>query len=203
MESFGDYFVAEAIMENAEFEEQLGQRRGKPFYIPEQEELLKYKDEYFFEESKEYGAMMNYMAEHFFDGDEFKAQMLCEDLQGVCQFGFTVERALDEFNNRDIGFESKEQLNEVLQLVANLANGTRLWEHNGHTPAEIFEKYEQPHLRPLPQEPFDFKGSSASGLTYAQKRSRSNVVSFPSGSKIGRNDPCPCGSGKKYKNCCL
>ena len=22
------------------------------------------------------------------------------------------------------------------------------------------------------------------------------------GQKIGRNDPCPCGSGKKYKNCC-
>lgn len=20
--------------------------------------------------------------------------------------------------------------------------------------------------------------------------------------KIGRNDPCPCGSGRKYKNCC-
>jgi preprotein translocase subunit SecA len=20
---------------------------------------------------------------------------------------------------------------------------------------------------------------------------------------IGRNDPCPCGSGKKYKHCCL
>lgn len=25
------------------------------------------------------------------------------------------------------------------------------------------------------------------------------VVKAP---KIGRNDPCPCGSGKKYKNCC-
>jgi tetratricopeptide (TPR) repeat protein len=23
------------------------------------------------------------------------------------------------------------------------------------------------------------------------------------GRKIGRNDPCPCGSGKKYKRCCL
>ena len=22
------------------------------------------------------------------------------------------------------------------------------------------------------------------------------------GEKIGRNDPCPCGSGKKYKRCC-
>lgn len=21
--------------------------------------------------------------------------------------------------------------------------------------------------------------------------------------KVGRNDPCPCGSGKKFKNCCL
>ena len=31
--------------------------------------------------------------------------------------------------------------------------------------------------------------------------------SFPSSSiemaKIGRNEPCPCGSGKKYKQCCL
>ncbi len=25
----------------------------------------------------------------------------------------------------------------------------------------------------------------------------------PSGKKLGRNDPCPCGSGKKYKKCCL
>ena len=23
------------------------------------------------------------------------------------------------------------------------------------------------------------------------------------GPKVGRNDPCPCGSGKKYKNCCV
>ncbi|OZB48433.1 MAG: hypothetical protein B7X60_03990, partial [Polynucleobacter sp. 39-45-136] len=30
------------------------------------------------------------------------------------------------------------------------------------------------------------------------------VVAAPirSGPKVGRNDPCTCGSGKKYKNCC-
>ena len=22
------------------------------------------------------------------------------------------------------------------------------------------------------------------------------------GHKVGRNDPCPCGSGRKFKNCC-
>ncbi len=31
-----------------------------------------------------------------------------------------------------------------------------------------------------------------------QKKSGTVVV----GKKIGRNDPCPCGSGKKYKFCC-
>jgi preprotein translocase subunit SecA len=24
----------------------------------------------------------------------------------------------------------------------------------------------------------------------------------PVGKKVGRNDPCPCGSGRKYKHCC-
>ena len=23
------------------------------------------------------------------------------------------------------------------------------------------------------------------------------------GQKVGRNDPCPCGSGKKFKKCCM
>ncbi len=26
--------------------------------------------------------------------------------------------------------------------------------------------------------------------------------SFARGPKVGRNDPCPCGSGRKYKACC-
>ena len=31
-----------------------------------------------------------------------------------------------------------------------------------------------------------------------QKKSGTVIV----GKKVGRNDPCPCGSGKKYKHCC-
>jgi hypothetical protein len=30
-----------------------------------------------------------------------------------------------------------------------------------------------------------------------------NVIRFVRKDKVGRNDPCPCGSGKKYKKCCL
>ena len=39
----------------------------------------------------------------------------------------------------------------------------------------------------------------------ARRRKGVRDLSRPLGSasKIGRNDPCPCGSGKKYKRCCL
>ena len=35
-------------------------------------------------------------------------------------------------------------------------------------------------------------------LFLEQKKSGTVIV----GKKVGRNDPCPCGSGKKYKQCC-
>ncbi len=38
-----------------------------------------------------------------------------------------------------------------------------------------------------------------------QKMNNKNIISAiqqQTGSEISRNDPCPCGSGKKYKNCC-
>ena len=34
---------------------------------------------------------------------------------------------------------------------------------------------------------------------YKKEKSSHTIVKAP---KIGRNDPCPCGSGKKYKKCC-
>jgi len=37
-------------------------------------------------------------------------------------------------------------------------------------------------------------------LLYGQSLRKSRLPSSPS--RIGRNDPCPCGSGRKYKHCC-
>lgn len=38
--------------------------------------------------------------------------------------------------------------------------------------------------------------------SHAQKNMSSEQKTVIKGKKIGRNDPCPCGSGKKYKKCC-
>lgn len=39
-------------------------------------------------------------------------------------------------------------------------------------------------------------------LEYNQQPSNAAVPFFREFEKVGRNDPCPCGSGKKYKKCC-
>ena len=38
--------------------------------------------------------------------------------------------------------------------------------------------------------------------SHVQKNMSSEQKTVIKGKKIGRNDPCPCGSGKKYKKCC-
>ena len=32
---------------------------------------------------------------------------------------------------------------------------------------------------------------------------KANLPDSEKSEKVGRNDPCPCGSGKKYKKCCM
>lgn len=44
-------------------------------------------------------------------------------------------------------------------------------------------------------------GQYADIETYMRQRRTKPIVRDYN--KIGRNDPCPCGSGKKYKKCCL
>ena len=179
-----DYFVHEAILENDDFELMLKKKGDKPHYVPNKNELLKYIDEGYFEKTKQYTALLKYVKKKFFNGDEEKAEWLCEDIHGMCQFGADMQTILDAFNNRDISFNDMGQVNEVMQLVMDLSNNIRIWENNGYTPHEIFEKFEKPHLRPLPDKPFDFNTT--------------NVIDMNTRQKIGRNDPCPCGSGKKY-----
>ena len=53
-------------------------------------------------------------------------------------------------------------------------------------------------LYELPQWDEIFDADTKRKLYLEQKKSGTIVK----GAKIGRNDPCPCGSGKKYKHCC-
>ena len=42
----------------------------------------------------------------------------------------------------------------------------------------------------------------SAGFAGAEGKSVQKKPVVNKGAKVGRNDPCPCGSGKKYKKCC-
>lgn len=47
---------------------------------------------------------------------------------------------------------------------------------------------------------FSFRSPSFAETDYVRQFKTMNPIHNKE--KVGRNDPCPCGSGKKYKNCC-
>ncbi len=56
-------------------------------------------------------------------------------------------------------------------------------------------------LQDMPQ--WGYGGESKPKKVAKSETSRLVLAPKASGPKIGRNEPCPCGSGKKYKKCCL
>ncbi|MEG3070254.1 MAG: hypothetical protein HQP61_10175 [Peptococcaceae bacterium] len=189
-----DYFAHRQIMEQGSFDQQLVMRYSIPFYIPEQDELLKYRDESYFEVNEQYRELFSYIMENSSTMDEDATQALCVDIREVCRSEFSPKRIFELFEASDVDFKEGVEVNQLLDLVIELANHTRIWENNGHTPEEVLLKYEKPHLKPFP-----------AGVSPDAMGNMPHLTGVPGGKsrKPGRNDPCPCGSGKKYKKCCL
>ncbi|MDY5930476.1 MAG: preprotein translocase subunit SecA [Candidatus Ornithospirochaeta sp.] len=79
-----------------------------------------------------------------------------------------------------------QMLEEITLAVVRTVNGSISIAPRQQTPRAV-------NLSALHQRPVTAVSS--------QSQSSSTTV-IRSTAKVGRNDPCPCGSGKKYKNCC-
>lgn len=89
-----------------------------------------------------------------------------------------------------IEFQDIEEARRMGKQLQEFHNNTRLWILKGYTPAELSAR-EIRNLRSLTDK--DEK------VRKYEHRKDGSVVRK---NKVGRNDPCPCGSGKKYKYCC-
>lgn len=78
---------------------------------------------------------------------------------------------------------NREIADKLFECVEAMRDVIPVWCYKGHSPREISGGVKQ---------------------EVQIQTTRNNIVKFvPRSSKIGRNDPCPCGSGKKYKKCCM
>jgi len=70
-------------------------------------------------------------------------------------------------------------------------------------PQEVREARKMPNQEPKVQvsKPELASATSGGGIPMEDTREIQKTQPIRNDNKIGRNDPCPCGSGKKYKNC--
>ena len=77
--------------------------------------------------------------------------------------------------------ENEKDMEALSPLLIGFHQSLRMWKLKGHTPTEIVTGKLDP------------EGGDIISFEAARRKK----------AKVGRNDPCPCGSGKKYKNCCM
>ena len=97
------------------------------------------------------------------------------------------------------GSDMFDEMNEAIQddSVRVLMKGRFSAEKKVETKsavASMSEGTKAPAPSPIPTEAKQVQGAAQTNQTLQPVKRDS--------SKVGRNDPCPCGSGKKYKNCC-
>lgn len=102
------------------------------------------------------------------------------------------------------------QLTNIFQEVEVDANAygiiLEMLYRNGRNPLlsipeeanDLAEKRLQRYIDTLPE----FKAYSKKQSTEASNQKNKARKTIVKSRKIGRNEPCPCGSGKKYKQCC-
>uniref|UniRef100_UPI0025DCF32C SEC-C metal-binding domain-containing protein n=1 Tax=uncultured Microbulbifer sp. TaxID=348147 RepID=UPI0025DCF32C len=81
---------------------------------------------------------------------------------------------------------------EVVRVLAHVEPMTR----------EQMEEMEQRRLEAQRRQQLELQHAEASAMPEAQAAQEgAPEQAMRRGPKVGRNDPCPCGSGKKYKQC--
>jgi SEC-C motif-containing protein len=91
---------------------------------------------------------------------------------------------------------SEESVWHGLKILATEKGG----EADDEGIVEFEAVYTRKGLRDVHHETAEFKKADGAWIYSGGKIKAMTVVR--EGKKIGRNEPCPCGSGKKYKQCC-
>lgn len=160
----------------------LSAQGNKEYYIPTLSEIVDFGTNGYNTKSKQAEKLKQFMLKKM-DATYQEAMLAC----GMIQMQITGDCQMQDIFHtlEDLGLvlENGSQLNELMGLIHNLWNNTRMLLNRGFTPNELAVQ-KRNFMHPL--------SDTGKVIDFTQVKK----------SKVYPNDPCPCGSGKKYKNCC-
>lgn len=154
-------------------------RKNLEYFLFSKDQLLKAGEPGFVERNESYNRFVQFLLDNY-EMKKDEAELIAEECVYATRIGDKPQDLLQYLQSR-LEFNSIEELSTIMERIVDLMNNTREWFLKGYTPTEL-HKEEQKSLIPL--------------------KSKDKAEDYPSEKKVGRNDPCPCGSGKKYKKCC-
>lgn len=200
MDSYGHW----AYLDVQDIDYVLNEHRARPkvdFFKFSKSKLLKAGQPNYRDENQAFRRLSGFLFEHYGITEED-----AKEITHACQYIVNVSlkpTAIIDFLGTKVNFPSFESVQQLIDEVMYFSNYTRQWGLKGHAPDELFTG-EKKSLSPLPvNAPLPFAAPLAQPVKGFPGQSRStNVIDLKTHQKIGRNDPCPCGSGKKFKQCC-
>ncbi len=162
-------------------------RQGVDYYPFTKKQLLRAGDPDYVDRTPQMNSFISFLSEHYHLEEQETNEIASQIINMINSD--SKPTLIIQYLQSWLEFPSFEFAQVLTAKIMELYNNTRQWALKGHTPNELFQK-EKKFLKPLPEMPFE------AGLPNAK------VIDLATRAKAGRNDPCPCGSGKKYKKCC-
>ena len=198
-----------------------GRQQGKDYYIPTAAEVEELFDTCALLSTPAYQKMKKYMTKNM-HLTVTEAEDILLDLWDMLStdddFHESVQWFMEQFETK-----TKKQAIDLLNLFMPLSNNTRMISNKGHTPSELsgrikFGPGNMPVITAGSSLAAEMLAEAAPeirkmgfGLDLESNAANIPVMDLPNGldgpvkmsqKKVYPNDPCPCGSGKKFKKCC-
>lgn len=175
------YIVAEYLACNGAYKKLLDIQAGKEFYIPTSDQVLDYNKNLYLSKEPAYQKIREFFQKEigllYKEADDATAE-IWEKVQNDVYFRDILQYLIELYGSE----MTERKIDRLVNLLQNANNHTRLMIHRGHTPNEIMQ--------------------SKIRNGYFEQPTATVVADGKNQKKIYPNDPCPCGSGKKYKKCC-
>jgi hypothetical protein len=148
-------------------------RSNVPYNSFTKSQLFKAGEPGFVERNQSYTQFVYYLNTRF-EMTKEEADSIARECANTARFSEDMHEVMKYLESM-LEVDSMEAVQELADRVVILWNNTRKWDLKGYAPIELREK---------------------------TKVKTGKVLSIQSKQKLSRNEPCPCGSGKKYKKCC-
>ncbi|RHV33620.1 hypothetical protein DXB59_11950 [Ruminococcus sp. OM05-10BH] len=219
----GEWVIYKEVLPQGLYNKIKESQEDLEYYIPEQEEILDYTEHGYPSRDACCRKVKEFLGKRMKIENEFVEELMCE-LYSRLSLGKMPSDVVEIFEEEGIIFPDETTVRDFIILLMDLNNNTRMIQNRGWTPNEMIKKMpvlpegKKPTIVPMSSLAAEQLKQASNelqqmGFTVDLDSGADEVetVFMPDGiegqvvkgmKKIYPNDPCPCGSGKKYKKCC-